>query len=65
MKKNIFFIILKGFIHFLSFATHPWEFMATFGNAIVNVVLFWFYGGKKNVVVKIFSRFMYSVSDYF
>ena len=46
----------------------PWESAATFGNAVVNVILCWFYDGKKNAVVKVFTyavflfRF-YSVVD--
>ena len=33
----------------------PWELAAAFGNAIVNAVLHWFYDGKKNAVVKVFT----------
>ena len=46
----------------------PWELAAAFGNAIVNAVRHWFYDGKKNAVVKVFTyavflfRF-YSVVD--
>ena len=46
----------------------PWELAAAFGNAVVNAVLCWFYDGKKNAVVKVFTyavflfRF-YSVVD--
>ena len=46
----------------------PWESAAVFGNAVVNAVLCWFYDGKKNAVVKVFTyavflfRF-YSVVD--
>ena len=45
-----------------------WESGAAFGNAVVNAVLCWFYDGKKNAVVKVFTyavflfRF-YSVVD--
>ena len=45
-----------------------WESAAGFGNAVVNVVLSWFYDSKKNAAVKVFTyavflfRF-YSVVD--
>ena len=46
----------------------PWESAAAFGNAVVNAVLCWFWVGKKNAVVKVFTYvvflFMfYSVAD--
>ena len=46
----------------------PWESAVTFGNAVVNAVLCWFYNSKKNAAVKVFTyavflfRF-YSVVD--
>ena len=46
----------------------PWESAASFGNVVVNAILCWFYYGKKNAVVKVFTysvflfRF-YSVVD--
>ena len=46
----------------------PWELAVAFDNAIVNAVLCWFYDGKKNAVIKVFTyviflfRF-YSVAD--
>ena len=33
----------------------PWKSTAAFGNAVVNVILCWFYGGKKNAVVRVFT----------
>ena len=33
----------------------PWKLTAAFGNAVVNVVLCWFYDGEKNAVVRIFT----------
>ena len=37
----------------------PWEFAAAFGNAVVNAVLYWFYDGKKNAVVKDFTSVVF------
>ena len=33
----------------------PWESAVTFGNANVNAILCWFYDGKKNAIVKVFT----------
>ena len=46
-EKNIYFSLFWKDLFFLSFTKQPWEFMAIFGNAYVNVALFWFYEGKK------------------
>ena len=33
----------------------PWGSAVAFGNAVVNAALYWFYDGKKNAVVKVFT----------
>ena len=42
----------------------PWVFAAAFGNAVVNAVLYWFYDGKKNAVVKDFMSVVFIFTFY-
>ena len=44
--------------------TQPWESAVTFGNAVVNGVLCWFYDGKKNAVVKVFTYAVFLFEFY-
>ena len=42
----------------------PWESVAAFSNTVVNAILCWFYDGKKNAVVKIFTYAVFLFSFY-
>ena len=42
----------------------PWELAAAFGSAVVNAILCWFYDGKNNVVVKVFTYVVFLFRFY-
>ena len=41
-----------------------WESAAAFGNAVVNAVLCWFYDGKKNAFIKVFTYVVFLFRFY-
>ena len=54
----------KGNFIMINKFKQPWESKAAFGNAVINAVLCWFYDGKKNAVIKVFTYVVFPFRFY-
>ena len=54
----------SGLVEWSCALVQPWESVAAFGNTVVNAILCWFYDGKKNAVVKVFTYAVFPLRFY-